>query len=397
VPIPLLILSDAPTCQSGLGRITRDLATRIHAQMSDVLRVATAGYAGSYSRLLGFPQYGIDMQDWVVLNLPDIWEDFAGQERGIVMTIWDPSRLAWFSHPQKYCPNKRLRTFLVNAQIRKWGYFPMDATGIHDRLTASLKEIISGYHRILAYSEWAAAILDRTFAVRGTEHLPHGIDTSIFAPKPRVQARHGFGQKLNIKWVKGPKQGTHFAIPDDAMMIGIVATNQVRKDWGLGLATVAELAKTRNISCWCHVDILEKHWSLPSLSNDYSLAEVCALSAEDYTDEQMCWAYSACDVTLGIGTGEGFGFPIFESLACGTPCIHGNDGGAPEHMPTWMLVEPVASRIEGPYNCIRNVYSPRDFANAALRCREEEWSFPSHLDWNNLWPRWEEWLRRGLK
>ena len=82
-PFPLLILSDAPSASTGLGRICRDLATRIHERMSDVCKVATLGYGGPGSCKLGFQQYMIEgMSDWVVPTLPEVWKDFADEEKG---------------------------------------------------------------------------------------------------------------------------------------------------------------------------------------------------------------------------------------------------------------------------------------------------------------------------
>jgi glycosyltransferase involved in cell wall biosynthesis len=232
--------------------------------------------------------------------------------------------------------------------------------------------------------------------------LPHGIDTSVFYPRPRPQARHSFGNRLKTRWFKGPKRGEIMNIPDDAFVIGIVATNQARKDWGLAFRTIAELKKDRRVFAWCKTDRMEHIWSLPALINDFDLRDETVVTVLDYRDEDMAWAYSACDVTLGIGTGEGFGYPIFESLACGTPCIHGNDGGAPEHIPPAMLVNAECDRIEGPYNAFRRVYSPYEWRDAVLKA---ELLWPKHpasilaeyLDWNNLWPRWAEWLRAGVK
>ena len=101
-PFPLLILSDAPSASSGLGRICRDLATRIHERMSDVCKVATLGYGGPGSCKLGFQQYTIEgMSDWVVPTLPEVWKDFAGEEKGAVLSIWDASRLAWYAQPER--------------------------------------------------------------------------------------------------------------------------------------------------------------------------------------------------------------------------------------------------------------------------------------------------------
>lgn len=400
MPTPLLIISDAPTSGTGLGRITRDLAVRIAANLKDEFRVGTLGYGGTYSRALDFPQYVIEgMENWVLPILPEVWQDFAGEEKGILLTIWDASRLLWLSRPEN-CGDPRLRRWLQAQRPELWGYFPVDATGVNDKLTGIIKHTIEGYNRVLAYSNWAADILKNTLGDNDGLHieaLPHGIDTSVFYPRNRTQARHGFGQRIGAKNLKGKKTGQPVSIADDALLIGIVATNQVRKDWGLGISTVAELAKERNVVLWIHTDVLERHWSIPALLYDFGLQENAIVTIVDLSDEQMAWAYSACDVTLGIGLGEGFGYPIFESLACGTPCIHGNYGGAAEHMPPEMLVHAEAERIEGPYNCVRQVYFDYEWKDKVIAVSKLRTELPAHLDWNALWPRWAEWLKAGLK
>jgi len=394
-PVPLLILSDAPTAGTGLGRITRDLAFRVSQYMPDEYRVATLGYGGSLTRSLPFVQYGMEMENWVVYNLPEIWKDFAGDEQGIVMTIWDASRLLWFSRPEN-CASPNLRRWMTDAPFQRWGYFPMDATGPHDRLTSVLKHTIEGYDRVIAYSSWAESILRKTLTrtpiTDKLTFLPHGLNTSIFYERPRTEARRGFGERIGAK----DRSGTFLSIPDDVLLVGIVATNQVRKDWGLGITVVAEMARTRKVMLWAHTDELERHWSLPALINDFGIMPETIVTTIPLTDEQMACCYSACDVTLGIGSGEGFGFPLAESLACGTPVVHGNYGGG-EFVPRDMVVEPLSYRLEGPYNCIRPVFTPQLWAQKALAASRKRTPFPVQLDWNNLWPRWEQWLRDGLQ
>ena len=115
-PTPLLIISDSPSANSGLGRITRDLATRVHEHLGDLYRVASFGYGSVGSRKLPFPQYYMPkIEDWVLPDLPDVWEDFAGNECGIVMSIWDCSRMLWFSRPDRYCPDGKLRKWLMDS------------------------------------------------------------------------------------------------------------------------------------------------------------------------------------------------------------------------------------------------------------------------------------------
>lgn len=398
--VPLLIFSDAVSAPTGLARITRDLASRIHAHLGDVFKCATVGYGGSGSSRFPWTQYSWTQNpEWIIHDLPEIWQDFAGDQRGIFLSIYDLHRMLWFSRPET-CTDQRVRKFLEKAPFSRWGYFPIDATGPNNKLSVMLKECLLGYDRILCYSEWARKIVSNTIGEVGSENrdldqLPHGIDTSVFFPRPRARQRQMFGQMT---------VGKEVAIQDDEFLVGIVATNQARKDYGLGIATCAELAKSHKARIWIHTDALDRYWSIPYLFADFGLKNGNLISLGHFSDDTMARLYSACDVTLGIGLGEGYGYPIFESLACGTPCIHGNYGGAPEHMQPDMLVNnsdpyiPIPMRIEGVYNCYRPVFEAEEFAlRVSLVGKRETGSiFPASLDWNNLWPRWDSWLRKGV-
>ena len=43
-----------------------------------------------------------------------------------------------------------------------------------------------------------------------------------------------------------------------------------------------------------------------------------------YADEHMCTLYNSFDVLLNASKGEGFGIPIIEAQACGTPVVIGD-------------------------------------------------------------------------
>src|ERR1700689_4517117 len=104
MPTPLLILSDSPSAKSGLGRITRELALQIHEKMGDVYRVGCVGPGFDDRVFFPFPNYPLqEMENWVVTQLPEIWRAFAGQEKGILLVIWDASRLLWLADPNLYC------------------------------------------------------------------------------------------------------------------------------------------------------------------------------------------------------------------------------------------------------------------------------------------------------
>lgn len=396
--IPFLLLSDSPTAKTGLGRITRDIATRMHAHMSDVFRVATIGYGGPFSSSLGFMQYPMDSEEFCVTNLKEVWEDFSQGQKGVVMTVWDASRLQWLGRPEM-CRDHKTRDFLTKKPFKRWGYFPQDATGIGNKLTSVINHTMDGFDRVLAYSKWSEEIFRRGMNdSEGLTNLPHGIDTSVFHPRDRHTARHGFGQKQGARYTAGKRQGQFIAIPDDALMVGVVATNQARKDWAMAFAILNELNQKKHLRAWLHTDHITRHWNFDRLCQDFGLRDPLIVTMHEPNDETMAWGYAACDLTLGIGLGEGFGFPIFESLACGVPCFHGNYAGAPEHMNPKMLVEPSMYRIDGPFNLVRPVYEVDRWVEVIKNWLDnaEEVKLPEHLDWNVLWPQWEKWLREGI-
>lgn len=389
---PILIYSDTPSAGTGLARICRELATRIAINMSDVFDVATIGYGGPTSQKLPFHQYSWTFnEEWIIRDLPDVWQDFAGDRKGILLTIQDPSRMMWLARPET-CTDPRIRQYLQNSSpFALWGYLPLDAVGPKGKYSLLIRECLMGYKRLLCYSEWAEKIALATIGTaaaedRDLQNLPHGIDTSVFYPRPKWRQRFGYtvvGQDVKIS--------------DDDLLIGIVATNQPRKDFGLMIEVVAELAKRRKTWLWIHTDILNRTWDIPLLLSDFGLENVL-ISLKALPDDIMARLYSACDLTLAPGLGEGFGYPIFESIACGTPAFHGKYGGAPEHMPDSMLIDLCGMRLEGLCNSYRPVMNAHDWVVMVENWKPEDRAeLPPHLDWNNLWPRWEKWLRKGVK
>jgi glycosyltransferase involved in cell wall biosynthesis len=405
IKVPLLLISDSISAGTGLSRITKDIAVRVHEHLSDVYRVATFGYGGPGTSKCPFQQYAVEgMDNWILPTLPQVWDDFAGKEEGIIMFVWDLSRLFWFSQPER-CDELRkfpgLHHWLVNKpKIKKWLYCPLDASGPNDKLTFPLVKTLLGFDRLLAYGKFGEGVIRRSIGdeeadQRGLTHLPHGIDFNVFFPMNPTSSRKLFLKKTGAVKLLGETQ----PIQGNEILIGCVATNQGRKDWALACETIAILAKTKAVRFWIHTDKLEHSWSIPALLLDYGIIDQTVVSLGFLSDGDMAIAYSACDATIGPGLGEGFGYPIFESLYCGTPCIHGNYGGAPEWMHMdGMLPEPIAYRYEGMlYSSKRPVYSSQDFADKILAVIGNGTGSSTELDWEELWPHWETWFLDGIK
>jgi len=407
----LLTISDAVSAPTGLARIHRDIVTRALDNLSDVYEICTMGYGGIGTTKIKVPQFPCEgMIDWILPSLPAVCEDFFGEERGTIMFIWDAHRVSWFSQPvrlgnESLAKFPGLKEWLMQANIEKWLYCPIDSSGPNDRLSFPIALTLLGFDRLLAYGQFGEDVIRRTIGDeeannRHLTHLPHGIDGNVFWENPRQNSRKLFLQYTgaqSLLHMLGVQKETR-PIADDEVLISIVATNQYRKSFPLGIETASILARTRKVRLWIHTDHLEKNWSIPSDLINFGMMDNTIISLGIIPDDRMATAYSACDLSLGIGLGEGMGYPIHESLFCGTPCIHGNYGGAPEWMmhPD-MLVEPIAYHYEGSYSSKRPVFRAEDWAAVAEKFIGRRVQCNGDLDWEHLLPKWENYLREASK
>lgn len=372
--LPLLLVSDAPNLPTGLGRITRDLAWRISSSIPEV-DLAYLGWDWDESLNLPWKNFPItDHDNWGRDDLEKVWWKAFGKRKGVIFTVWDPARAFALLEESGEVP----------AQL--WGYFPIDGVNMNGSIGGPAAAAIRKYRRVLGYGEFGAKVLARVLGEGArVESLPHGLDLSVWKPR---RAPEG--------------------------LVGIVATNTHRKDWGLGFQAFREMKKTMpRLRLWAHVNSeVTVAWSLPEL------AEQCGLGAQDLIvtssekgglpDEHLANLYSACVVTLGIGLGEGFGYPLVESLACGRPVVHCDYAGGAElvPVPAWR-VRARAFHVESAYALHRPIIDPDKFAGAALAAAEWGLAEPEiseaycagsvqHLGWDSLWPHWERWIRAGF-
>jgi len=189
-------------------------------------------------------------------------------------------------------------------------WFPVDhepmPEGVYDRLKRAMVAI--------AYSKSGV----REAADRGleVEYVPHGVETEVFKPKMREISRKQIG------------------LPQDCFIASIVAMNKgipPRKAWPQQLQAFAEFHKK-------HPDSkLYLHTLMTPEVGGYNLWDlVQMLGLQDavivpeqyqyiagYPTDFIADVYNASDVLMSATMGEGFGIPIIEAQACGTPVILG--------------------------------------------------------------------------
>lgn len=382
--VPFLLLGDHPALPSGLGRILRDLVQQLAQDPSLDLDLAVVGWrpggigVDGVPGLPGLPTWSFSQSDGdqegsAADAVAEAYRYWFGTRPGVVLSIWDPARCYGVAH--------------LDGPWELWGYVPIDAPmmgGPH--LFGPAQSTLSRYARLLAYTRWGSTVLKNTTG-QPTPYLPHGL--------------HDLWWGLETPVEQIPKS------------VGIVATNQPRKDWATALGACAELRRRgHKVQVWAHTDrAVGPAWSLPQLIDGFGLHKriQVTLSALDFTDLMLRDLYRRMSVTFHPGLGEGFGYPIVESQAAGTPSVHMTFGGGAELIPRseWRIPER-GRRIEGAHAIVRPVIDPQDVANAIERVWkwQEQWEDGGrsylaggvqHLRWANLWGRWRSWVKAGLE
>jgi glycosyltransferase involved in cell wall biosynthesis len=377
---PVYLLGDGWGVPSGLGRIARDL--------SAVLELPQIGYHPPATVVRGGEnQYSFSHLD-TDYGAATVVEWLAGrhdpQLPGVLCVIWDPSRAFHYLAP--------MRRYLPEWQL--WGYFAVDGHDINGSLSGSLAEAVQKFDRVTAYTKYGADIL-RPLHDKPVSYLPHGISIE-----------RGYYQEEAQLEVVRRRLIPRFDGPSGDWLVGCVATNQPRKDLHLFVETIAKLrAEGQRVWGWLHTDTVYRHWSVPELLNVHKVSKWIRVTVGVLPDSELHQLYAACRATICVGRGEGFGYPIVESLGCGTPCLAiAYAGGAELTPPQWRY----------PYHALAydNVYGiGRPIASAdslvgmlyqiAASDRDELRAYcrgaVRYLHWDYLARRWQTWLKKGLE
>jgi glycosyltransferase involved in cell wall biosynthesis len=147
-------------------------------------------------------------------------------------------------------------------------------------------------------------------------YVPHAVDADAYKPHEKQAARKGL-------------------FPDDAFVVGMVAANKgrpSRKGFAQALQAFKRFSDAHdNAFLYLHTTLDPKvagGENLPSLlraleipQDRIRIADQYTLLFNPYSHADMARIYSAMDVLMNPAMGEGFGIPVLEAQACGTPAI----------------------------------------------------------------------------
>lgn len=208
------------------------------------------------------------------------------------------------------------------AQLPMLAWCPVD----HDPVTpATATWFKLGKALPIAMSLFGKEQLERA-GVPDVQYVPHGFNAEVFKPADRKEARRAMG------------------IPEDAFVAGMVAANlgsPSRKSFAQAFQAFANFQRDlgRDADVYLYLHTMTEAANGENLAVMAESLGVRFIACDQYgyilgAPEQVVSAtLNSFDVLLNPSRGEGFGVPLVEAQACGTPCITTNFSAMPEVAP----------------------------------------------------------------
>ncbi len=320
----LLFSSNAFWCASGYGVQAKSLLPRL-AELPEF--GGTPGSVEGRQNIAQFAWYGLDggLDEKQGFRIYPKFDDPYGNDvigahkehfgANLVMTLID----VW------------VLKNMQQVQPALWlPWLPID----HDPVPQQFLDSLQGAHLPLTYAKWGHEML--TKAGVANEYIPHGIEPSVYKVILAREEVRKFKQ-----WLTGS---------DDTFLCVMVAANKGFPDrkWFQGqLEAFRDFSKDKeNCKLYIHTIPTPVHGGIDfaTLSQRLGLKGKLIfphpyLYRLGYPPEHLALVYNAADVLMAASMSEGFGIPIIEAQACGTPVITTNFSAMPELLRWGHLVD----------------------------------------------------------
>ena len=287
----VLWYSNAPWAATGYGNQTGLICATLPQYGHPIAVLANYGLMGTKLDIQGVKVYpggrAMHSND-IVQAMADDWK------ADVIISLYDAWVLKFADLPDHHTP---------------WvAWVPIDHETIPQPVLASLRQA----QGVVAFSRHGQQALQAA----GVEaaYIPHGVDTNLFSPGDQNEARKEIG------------------FPENTFLAGMVAANT-------GYPSRKCIPEALNAFRRFHADypdsLLYLHMrtdesnqgvDVHAIIESLGLKRAVVLCDQyqlqlGYPASYMAQLYRAFDVLLNPSRGEGFGIPILESLACGTPVI----------------------------------------------------------------------------
>lgn len=295
------MLGDSPTVKTGFGRVQRKAA---EAFLTEGWEVASVG-----GHLKELPECDLPIKFY----LPE-----TGDEMGLLMV---PKAIEDFKPDRIYIMGEpgTLTAFasVTPTTVPVFAYCPIEGEPVLNHYWREVLKVLD----FMTCSRYGVKVVKDSIG-KDIDYAYHGVDP-VFHPLPPAERAR---LRAELGW-------------SDKFVLMCVATNVNRKQWPR-LFEAIHILKTkynqRDILLYAHTVPFDNHylegWNLPEVAmglgvndevvfNPLMSKHLAAIPEESGDVPSLPELYAAADLFVLPSQVEGFGLPIAESLACGTPAL----------------------------------------------------------------------------
>jgi glycosyltransferase involved in cell wall biosynthesis len=293
-PIKILWVSDSPTFFTGFSTVTNEILGRLARLGSYRIACLGWGYDGwPYDRgKIPFDVYPSRSPDLGKEALPKALEDFRPD---IVISLGDIWMVEWIAGIKN------------RDKFKYLAYVPIDGSPLYPPWGDFLRSVDVP----VTCSLFAQQLVRETFPDVDAKMIYHGVDLNVFRPL-------------------GKDEYTRPAALKDKFIVGCVARNQQRKNLPILIKAFAQFCRDKEDAVlYLHTNPEDIGWDIIDLLKRYDVFNRSCMSKNaavqnGVSKQKLNELYNLFDVMALPTAGEGFGLPILESMAAGTPVIATN-------------------------------------------------------------------------
>ena len=288
-----MFLANAPWCTTGYGVQGKHLAPRLQAMGHEMAYFAFYGLENGVLTHGGIPIYPAGLGMWGEDILSAHMQHFGADTLITLADVWVTD--AW---------SKLTKMF----GWRWLPWTPIDSEPVADKVLANL----AGADQVLAYARYGERLLHEA-GMHNVTYVPHGV-SDLFRPGDQAAARE------------------YLRLPADAFVIGMVAANKSmpsRKAFPEQMQAFARFhARHPNSLLYLHTFVGPQQGGadIEQLARRLGILDAVRWSNQyqyliGFEEAQMATMYQAFDLLSLVSMNEGFGLPLIEAQACGTPVV----------------------------------------------------------------------------
>jgi len=399
-------ISAAAYATTGYGRICKEVVSRLIYKNHKIINIGGIGGTTVWGGKLNYPvelpvqspenNSKITKQRTIKVNIPIVPTigHMAGKDV-INVYIQKYNLQLLIAHWDCFAIN-----YLQHLNIPTIAHIPIDAP-----FTRNMYNDVKNCDKIVAFSKFGYNELLKWFKPDRLGYIPHGIEINEWKmfgdiKKSKLAAKYfGSSETLNILSVCA-NIGERKQIPFKLLVFKEFLKNHPKSKLFLFTNPTVHFPKGYNIRGFVNQLGLEDHVFFPKYDP----------IIEPWSIKELVELYNSADIYLTTTLGEGFGVPMLESMACGTPVVGPRNSTIPElvgdhgyiyeisndfeFVPVWiptLQVYPAPSKISLLKTLDHIYHNQIELKEKSLASR----LFAEQYSWKNIIPLWEK-LIKGI-